>query len=590
MDDDGGLEVPLKERDWWARAESLAVGESMLISSVYDRESSMLIRREVGTAVPYDERVWGADLLQEGKEMIVWILDDDGDMSTDRPEGDRDSDGYVVDYGADGTVDRLLDFIDENGDDETDVQDIRYFENGRLRHSIVQLDLDGDNHQYPTHDYQRLVGPHLAFMIDAYGNNQYYHNKYNPETRRWVPFSECPFAFHDLDGDKQTERVVRMSAAPLAFSAEEDPDFANSWSRMMGPFLPMMHEMGVMNIRYTFDIDNGSSVDWPLHYEMGFNMTGALPYDTTRMRYHHPQRRPPRTSYTIPHEHTLALADTFTAQATGFSWREFEDSSIDLGDWRGRRSYDQRWEGIFWTWRRRFMHNTGGPDQHWNMRREYRPTSSDRRLLYYSPVDHRLHLKGATEGWIHVGAIGDTEPLGEVRMFDTTDDGYFDRWEYYEAGASDPYRVVDRPDAPHRDLGDNWEAIGRFYADTLVPEALRRNRRYIQQMTLIDGLDLTIPGNLEKQLDRTITAGERIYILDLIRESLFRQLRAGVNRRTKPALYEPGRHTLITDGARRATHARAWKLQILRSRFEAAYNRGNYEKAIKAAREITELM
>ena len=52
----------------------------------------------------------------------VWIIDDDGDMSPTNPVPDTDSDCYVVDYSCDGTVDQILDYMDEDGDGHIDLK------------------------------------------------------------------------------------------------------------------------------------------------------------------------------------------------------------------------------------------------------------------------------------------------------------------------------------------------------------------------------------------------------------------------------------------------------------------------------------
>ncbi len=65
------------------------------------------------------------------------------------------------------------------------------------------------------------------------------------------------------------------------------------------------------------------------------------------------------------------------------------------------------------------MENTGGPCQKWNVRREWRGSPTDRRELYYSGVDRRIHLRGATEGWIQVGNFAGQGELFEIRMLDT---------------------------------------------------------------------------------------------------------------------------------------------------------------------------
>ena len=132
-----------------------------------------------------------------------------------------------------------------------------------------------------------------------------------------------------------------------------------------------MNEMGVVAIRYSFDVDNLSRQEQPHHYEMGFNLNGYVPYEFKGMERYSEFRRPPQTTYALPPDRARAVADRYPAVSTGFSFREFSDGTINLGYSKLDPEYDQRWEGIFWTWHRRFMQNTGGPVQYWNIRREY---------------------------------------------------------------------------------------------------------------------------------------------------------------------------------------------------------------------------
>ena len=55
-----------------------------------------------------------------------------------------------------------------------------------------------------------------------------YFNGYDAERNEWFPASECPFDFHDTDGDGQSEAVVRVSAVPLSFDPKEGVDVANN--------------------------------------------------------------------------------------------------------------------------------------------------------------------------------------------------------------------------------------------------------------------------------------------------------------------------------------------------------------------------
>ena len=49
--------------------------------------------------------------------------------------------------------------------------------------------------------------------------------------------------------------------------------------------------------------------------------------------------------------------------------------------------------------------------------------------LYYSPIDRRIHLRGADEGWMKADYDFDGKVDFEVRYADTDKDGIVDTWE-----------------------------------------------------------------------------------------------------------------------------------------------------------------
>ncbi|HQH73802.1 MAG TPA: hypothetical protein PK360_17130, partial [bacterium] len=294
-----------------------------------------------------------------------------------------------------------------------------------------------------------------------------------------------------------------------------------------------------------------------------------------------PLRRAPKTTVCIPYSQAREVSETYPAAQTGFSWHEFEDGSLAIGH-PSRPEYDRRWEGVFWTWNRRVMHNTGGPVQYWNMRREYMPDPSTRRLLYYSPVDRRLHLKGAVEGWIPVGCIESKEPLGEIRMFDTNRDGYFDRWEYFREGEDVPYRVASTPNVGNKDLNGDWASIMSFYNQQAVPEATRLNEQLIAAIERQGGeFTPPVPANLTAALSQDISPDERRYILDWIREHRYRHFEKAAQARAKEQM-----NALLSRDPRGSVELRkqsslAWDRAVTLSRIDDAYARGEYDVVIK---------
>ncbi|MBN2327164.1 MAG: hypothetical protein JXR73_08405 [Candidatus Omnitrophica bacterium] len=565
-----GGKLDLKTKSWWSLVDELKVGEHFVSTSSFPDGGAMIVRRDARTRS------------RSPQDMLVWIIDDDGDMPPGSSQGDRDSDCYVVDYGCDGTVDRILDYIDVDRDQIPDEMDIRYFVDGELRRAWFGVDLDGDGEMWHTIDYE-YTGD--FFLSDPYGNNEIYMNKYNPQTDSWIPISECPFTFYDDDRDGLSESVVRFSAAPLDFSSEADPDYANSQKRYEGTFDSSMNRMGVVNIRYSLDMDEMSDGRNPLHYEMGFNMVGRLPYDFERMERTQDLRRAPKSTVCIPFEEARRIAEQYPADHTGFSWHEFEDPAIRIGGPR-RPEYDRRWEGVFWTWERRIMHNTGGPVQLWNMRREYMPSFSDRRQLYYSPIDRRLHLKGAAEGWIRARLAGLEQALGEIRMFDVNQDGYFDRWEYYWKDDSRPYRIASGLSASHRDFEDDWDAMKKFYNEQVLPQSIQLNQQVIRALEELDDDSTPIPDFLREALEGDISPDERRYVLDWIREYRWRNFISKERNESQRRINAAPKQDPRSESALRIQSEQTWDYAMQLSLLEEAYARGDYELVLEHLEKI----
>jgi len=562
MSDSG--ELLLSKKPWWPRAQALKPGEHLVVRSGYPGGALMLVRRE--------------HLVRRDRtevDAIVWVLDDDGDLRPGDPDGDKDNDCYVVDYDGDGRADRMVDYIDNDGDGKPDEMEIRYFLDGRLRRAWFGVDLDKDGQMWDLIAYEYSGD---FFRSDPYGNNLLYANEYDPGRKRWVPHSECPFAFYDTDGDGESEVVIRVSAVPLGFDRQKEPDYANSVFHYTGPFTERMRDVGAMNVRYSVDIDGLSSPQRRLHYDLGFNMIGRVPYRFPGMAHESRLRRAPKTTLCIPHADLRQLADSYPAEQTGFSFREYWDSAVILGA-PSFAHEGRRWEGVFWIWNRRIMHNTGGPTQEWNMRREFRPTPSTKRELYYCRADRRIHLKGASEGWLRVGHLSNREPWGEIRFFDTNGDGYFDRWEVHLAGSSGPARVSAVLDAGIRELPQDWDQLQKLYTQELLPEALQANKKLMAAMRGLQ--DFTAPEPLAKALEAATCDSERCYVQDVLRETQYLALRDQLGKRSSELLQDPSGKDPRLDPQRMAASTRAWEYARLVSSLDAAYGEGRYDDAVR---------
>ncbi|MBI4578273.1 MAG: hypothetical protein HY718_01130 [Planctomycetes bacterium] len=592
---DGRLD--LKAKPWWPRAAALRVGEEFTVDAAVDQKvpAPASDRQDAGPthdrqdAGPTPAMLVRREALQRGSrrfEAIVWIIDDDGDGSAVRG-GDRDSDCYVVDYDSDGVVDRMIDYIDNDGDNDPDEMDIRYFVGGELRQVWCGMDLDDDGEMWDLEAYEYS---HDFFRSDPYGDSMIYMNKFDPRRGEWVAISECPFAFYDTDGDGQSEVVVRVSASPMTLDPSRDPDYANDANRYRGAWDSDMERMGISNIRYSFDIDNVSGQQTPLHYDCGFNLVGMEPYDVPGMRHYNPRRRPPQVTCVIPFDKVRQIADRYPARETGFTWHENHDDTISIGDPRHNPQDDYRWEGVFWIWERRFMENTGGPNQKWNVRREWSRKPSRVREVYHSPVDGRLHLYGAEEGWIQIGHFAGLGEIGEVRMYDTDGNGFFDRWEVYLGDLPVPVRVSSVRNDVGRRMRFDYEAVRKFNDEVVMPAAVAANEKLAGAMEAVR--PFAVPEGLAAAMQAG-SAGDRRYAQDVALELHYQDLRQRFTARAQAVLRQAKMNDLRGMNAeQRRTSANtqtAWAMIRLLERLDVAYGQGNVDGAAAALKEIDEI-
>lgn len=579
-----GVFPDLKTKSWWSRAAALKPGESFIVEEG-EGAGKMLVRSE-----------HLANRSDKEFDAVVWVLDDDEDGSI-RQGGDKDSDCYVADWDRDGLADRLVDYQDLDGDNDPDEMDIRYFDKGRLNYAWFGIDVDDDSIMWSLRGYE--YGGESYFESDPYGDNIFYMNKFNPLEGTWSPISECPFSFYDTDGDGFSETVVRVSAVPLGYDPAVDPDYANSaynrtWEKAMG-------DMGVVNIRYSFDIDKGSSKERPLHYDFGFNLVGKAPYQFPGMEHVNLKKRPPQVTKVIPWKDMRAVADSYQARETGFTWHENVDDTTAIG-FADYKLEDWRWEGVFWVWERRFMENTGGPNQKWNVRREWMGKPASKRELYYSDVDKRIHLFGAEEGWLQIGNFSGLGVIGEVRMFDTDRNGFFDRWEVYPAGSSVPVRVTAVRDERAKKIEFDPDKLSAFYLTDVLPKAKAANEKLMAAMS--DLKSFAMPECLKAALT-TGPENYRRYAQDVARELQYLDLREYFGKLASAIL--------LADSADKSgkefagdlrwlkrggtpdvletmpnTHT-AWKLSLFLKDLDVAYGQGDYDAAVAALQEIKKL-
>lgn len=548
------------DQPWWPRAKALSEGGSFTLDLNHDGRPDTLITRRDGN--------------------IIEAIDDSGQATQIWNQTDT---AYVVSYKGTGIVDRMVVYIDNNHDGKADEMEIRYYQDGYLRYGWFGENYDKDgaqifhltNWQYDSDQFDSKFR----------GNVMIYINKYDPKTKSWTPLSECPFAFYDPNHDGLGEIVLRAAVQPVTTAREPQSlalDKANNYSPMWQKEPLALEDVELQNVRLSFNVDpepRKDALDHP-HYNFGFTMVDHEPYRFPSMRYTNPRRRPPQTVMRMDWKHAVQHALMYPADQTGFSWDEAHEV--------------YRWEGQFWIYERQILANTGGPVHRWNMRREFLGTKSTRRELYYSGVDERYHLRGASEMWLEVGHLVDDKKDMEIRAYDTDHDGYLDTWEVFRSGESRPVRVTHVSDPQAHPVALNRKEIMTEYNTRILPDAIAEDERLIEAMKQF--ATSALGAKYEQAAAQSDIPERRRYCLDIARELYFEQARNTLYQQNPADEYRSHQGASETDGGRAGGSRRSysmedtvayWKKASEIERFVETYGNGRFDDARQALETIS---
>jgi hypothetical protein len=545
-------------KPWWPRAQALAEGESFTLDLNKDGKPDTIVMKKDGNIVEAID--------DSGRAKEIWNI-----VSTT----------YVVSLKGTGLVDRMIVYIDNDGDGKSDEMEIRHYQDGYLRYAWFGENYDKDGVQIFDLKNWSYVGNNGNNKFR--GNLQIYLNKYDPKTKTWVPLSECPFAFWDYNKDGHGDIVLRVSAAPLTSLTGPDGDYANNYNYMWAPTATPLAETGNLNVRFSFNIDPGRRTD-PLnkpHYNFGFTSVGTAPYRYPNMAYTNPRRRPPQTVTRIDWKQGVQVGMTYPARETAFSW----DESRSV--WR--------WEGQFFLFERIYLSNTGGPTQRWNMRREYSANPSSSRQIYYSEADRRYHLLGVSEGWMETGYLVNKQRDLEFRWFDKDGDGRLDTVEVFRPDNPLPVRVS-HFDPRARTVLLNRDRLIDEYNNKILPEAIQENRALIA--ALKKSASDSVADAYEAEAAKAEMPERARYCLDIARELLFLKARdkllernaAGpypqaAADRTKYRSMDPGS---LKTGYSMGDSIRFWQQARKIEQFQDEYAAGKFSQAAKTLEQLSQ--
>jgi hypothetical protein len=157
------------------------------------------------------------------------------------------------------------------------------------------------------------------------------------------------------------------------------------------------------------------------------------------------------------------------------------------------------------------------------MRREFLPNTSNSRQLYYSGVDRRYHLFGATEGWLEVAQLVNGKKDLETRFYDTNGDGYFDTWEVFLGDNPVPVRTTRVLDPKASLVHLDRESLAADYNHRILPQAIADDQQLIVVMQ--EFVSSTLAHQYEERADIETSSEARRYLLDIARELYFLRVR-----------------------------------------------------------------
>lgn len=378
----------------------------------------------------------------KNRPILVRAIDEDGDLEKDgRP--DLDSDLYVVDWKADGTVDVLLDYQDNDGDNDADemafyfhMPNHPWFGKDVLRTWWGRDDGD-DNLLWYDVDYtyyQDLCQYRCHFS----GDESFVAFGLLADSEEWLSAFENPFLFYDEDGDGCGEVVLRVEGR------------GNE----------------VRSIRYSFDADDDAFGRRTHDYD--FSITAVAPADQ-------PVRLPENgvTSTKLrglpaqpwlDREHARPFVTQASWERALLTWDEMNANT----EANVQRDPNERWEGVIAHKSEHFPQIGGPPCSPLNKRNELSLKPVTPLRLYHDPTDHRLHLLGANEGWLHVDYDFDGKVDARYTYLDEDGDGVFDRRQLdldADGQVDFDWKMAGRADL---EIPLDFKAISTFYKAELA--------------------------------------------------------------------------------------------------------------------------
>lgn len=496
-----------------------------------------------------NDEVWFIDTSPRhtpaARPVLVKVVDEDGDFDSCKGP-DQDNDIYIADYNADGTVDAIIDYADKQGDQALHEMGTYFY---MKHHPSFGDDVlrvwwgrdDGGDHllwyDVNFNYYQDLCQYRSHFSGDetfvAFGLRE--------GGKEWSSAYENPFLFWDPDKDFCSEVVLRV---------EGQADHVKS-------------------IRWSFDADDDSYGERTHDYDVSVTAVA----EEGKPAKIDPGLLTSTTLRGLPTQGWLSRdkALEFAGQAPWvkalLTWDEMNANTEE----NVQRDPHERWEGVIARGSQGFPQVGGPACSPLNKRNELAPSpvrrpsdgGSARMRLYYDPTDRRLHLYGASDGWLHVDYNLDGKVDAVYQCVDDDGDGLFDRRAIDIDGDGTVDFVWPMNPKQVQFVELEWRQLMPLYKSSLS-KAIQDSRVFIDAARtampelasdpvasyFVNDLAGWMPQTQLGEYMRSSAGGARFY-LDLIRDRAFAALKGRYGNRAAwaklEAGYTAGDHALAAD-------------------------------------------
>ena len=404
-----GVGTFLSAGEWEAVKRRVSNGEAGLFGTKTDGRGSSTLFVET-SATP------------DHSPMLVKVLTYDRGIRANGGVNEQNA-TWLVDYCADGSVDRVIDYISLERADKQGWMVIYY---SRLAYGQPGVIVSSRRLRVTDYEYIQSLN---QWKSNFTGNMSLYMFYYDRHRRSLEPIYEAPFCFYDMRGNGRSQIAVRF---------EVEPQFTFLRAKM-GAARYLLSVMGfkdkVSSVRYSFDLKDDVLADRKYSYDFSITAIGGItPKEgaRTRLRLRNMWSEP-----VLSCESAREVAEAGGWKSAALTWVE---DGVNYAEEDSERR--ERWEGVINRGSRYFPQVGGPPSPETNRRTEIASHHEPPMRLYYSDVDHRLHLWGARLGWLKIDYDFDGKVDMGIRYLDTDGDGIFDRWEIDLDGDGTTDRVV----------------------------------------------------------------------------------------------------------------------------------------------------